>query len=228
MKNYQYFLFDLDGTIIDSSQGIGNGVRYAFKKLSIDKKYIEATIKNIGMPLQHFISSVYQFDEKTKIKAVKFYRQYYKKKGIFENKVYKGIRKILEKLKSENKTICLATSKPLIFAKKILKYENLDQYFDIIIGSRLNNTLFEKSEIIACVLKKLKNPSKDQVVMIGDRDYDIFGAKINSIDCIGVTYGFGSRKELVKAGATYIVEEAKEIEIFSCGSSSKKSEEPRK
>jgi phosphoglycolate phosphatase len=136
---------------------------------------------------------------------------YYNEKGIFENYVYNGITDLLIDFKANNKILIIATSKPEIYARQILVYFNLDKYFYYIAGGTLDGTRVKKADIIAYALKACNIDHFDEVLMIGDREHDIIGAKTVGIDSMGVLFGYGDRDELEKAGATYIVETVSSI-----------------
>lgn len=210
MKKYKYILFDLDGTLTDPSVGITKSVEYALNKFKIAVEDREELKKFIGPPLINSFIEFYNFSKEDAVEAVRIYREYFSVKGIFENKLYNGIKDMLEKLKKHDKILILATSKPEKFAKQILKYFEIKQYFDIICGATMDEKLCEKNDIIRYALSKIKN-FEGNAIMVGDRKFDILGAKENLIDSIGVTYGFGSEKELLLAGANYIVSDCNEI-----------------
>ncbi len=201
---YKYLLFDLDGTITESKEGIIKSVQYALKKLGIETCNQNDLEKFIGPPLLESFMNFYFFDEEKANLAVRYYREYFQEKGIFENKVYKGVPELLSKLKEHGCIICLATSKPEIFSRRILDYFDLTKYFEIIKGSNLDGSFNDKKDIIAFILNELNITDKNQAVMIGDRRHDISGANENGIDSIGVLYGYGEHKELLREGATAI------------------------
>ncbi len=206
----KYILFDLDGTITDSQEGIKNSVEYALKYFNIEISNRTELNKYIGPPLRQSFMKFAGLSEKDSHIAMTKYREYYGPKGIFENNVYTGIKELLIKLKKENKKIILATSKPWIYAEIILEHFDLKQYFDFVAGSELNGVRTKKADVIAYAVKKYKISVSD-AVMVGDREHDIYGAKENNIKTIGVLYGFGSRQELESAGADYIAENVKNI-----------------
>lgn len=208
--SYKNILFDLDGTIIDSGKGITNSVKYALKKLGEDIPPMEVLYKFIGPSLKYSFTTFCGFDQEKALKAVELYRETYRLKGVYENDLYKGIKELIIALFNKGKTICLATAKPQIFAHKILQQFELDQYFSHIVGATLDGSHSEKSEIIELAIIK-SQCNCNESVMIGDREYDILGAKANNIDSIGVLYGYGSKEELAVSGATFIVKKPVEI-----------------
>ena len=206
----KYILFDLDGTITDSQEGIKNSVEYALKHFNLEVKDRAELNKYIGLPLRQSFMEFAGLSETDSHMAMTKYREYYGPKGIFENKVYNGISELLEKLKTEGKKIILATSKPWIYAEIILEHFDLKKYFDFVAGSELNGVRTKKADVIAYAVEKYKIPVSD-AVMVGDREHDISGAKENNVKTIGVLYGFGSRQELESAGADYIAENVENI-----------------
>ena len=140
-----------------------------------------------------------------------YYREYFGEKGLFENEVYAGIPDVLAALKQAGKTLLVATSKPEIYTNRILEHFDLARYFDVVAGATMDETRNEKADIIAYALKQIADADPSKIVMIGDRKFDILGARENGIDSIGVLYGYGSRAELEEAQATFIVEKPEEL-----------------
>lgn len=213
---YKVVLFDLDGTLIDPRLGIINSVTYALNKYNIEVKDSSELLKFIGPPLVVSFETFYNFSKEKAIEATSFYREYYKDKGVNENVLYDGVKELLKKLHENNFIVGLATSKPEIFAKHILLHYDILKYFDIIAGATLDGNISSKEQVIELALSKLSNYSKNQIVMVGDRHFDINGASYHLLDSIGVLYGFGSKEELKEANATYIVDSIERIfEIVS-------------
>ncbi len=207
--SYQYILFDLDGTITDSKQGITNSVAYALKYLGISVENPDTLCKFIGPPLTESFKEYYNLSDIETETAIQKYREYYSEKGIYENELYSEIIHLLEKLKQNGKKIILATSKPTIYAKKILEYFNLEQYFHFIAGSEMNLSRYKKEDVIRYAIEQNKIVDKVEVIMVGDRKHDIIGAKENEIASVGVLYGYGGREEL--SGADFIVEKVADL-----------------
>lgn len=208
---YNTFLFDLDGTLIDSSEGIVNSVIYALKKMGIKETDREKLLAFIGPPLNDSFSKYYGFSEEKCWKAIEAYREYYKDKGIFECYVYDGIEEVLKKMKEAGKKVLVATSKPEIFAKRILEHFSLASYFDCIAGMALNGERGTKAEVIAYAFEENNITDLSKVLMIGDREYDVIGAHKIGVNCLGILYGFGSREEFKNVNADYVEEEVKDI-----------------
>lgn len=211
MKCYNTVLFDLDGTISDSGEGITNSVKYSLKKFGIIETDYEKLKKFVGPPLYASYEKYYGFSHEEAIKAVEYYREYYNAGGIFELRIYDGIIDLLKYLKKSEKKIILATSKPEIYAEKIAKKFGFHELFDNISGALLDGSRIEKDDIIRYALERVGESDISKCIMIGDRSYDVLGAKAFNMDSIGVTWGYGDRDELEAAGATYIVDKAEEI-----------------
>lgn len=208
---YSIVLFDLDGTLTDPGEGITNSVAYALGKFGIKADDKTQLYSFIGPPLKDSFMKYYDFTESDALLAVDYYREYFRDKGIFENRVYDGIPQLLSDIKRSGRKIALATSKPEKFAKQILKHFDLSEYFDFIGGATMDETRSKKSDVINYVLKSLDITNKATVVMIGDRHHDIDGAKQNGIESIGVLFGYGNDEELKNAGATYIAKTVDDI-----------------
>ena len=210
-KDFQYILFDLDGTLTDSAEGITKAVQYALKHFGIDVPDITDLNKFIGPPLKDSYKRYYGFDEEKAQEGLIKFREYYEDKGLFENKVYDGIEEVLKTLKENGKTLIVATSKPEVHAKTILEHFGLAKYFDFIGGADLEETRVKKGDVIKYALKEAGVDDFSKVIMIGDREHDIIGGKENNLKTIGVLYGFGDVVELTQARADYIAKEPKDI-----------------
>lgn len=208
---YQTVLFDLDGTLTDSGIGIINSVVYALQKYDIVVSDRAELNRFIGPPLDKSFEIYCGFDREQAKEAVEYYREYYREKGIFENAPYEGVAEMLKTLKDNGKTLIVATSKPEAFAKEILDYFELSEYFYYIAGSNMDGTRTEKQEVIRYALETAGVSRKSSVLMVGDREHDIIGAKAVGIDSLGVLYGYGSREELMRAGAVYLAESVPEV-----------------
>lgn len=200
----KYILIDLDGTITDPKLGITKSIQYALKFYHIMEEDLDSLCKFIGPPLRTSFMEYYGFNEEKTEEAVAKYREYFAVTGLYENEVYEGMKELLSNLKAEGKTLIVATSKPEIFAQKILDHFELSQYFDGICGATLDNTRGTKEEVIRYALKQHNIEELSEVIMVGDRLHDMEGAKAVGIASIGVLYGYGSREELEEAGADWI------------------------
>ena len=211
MKRKQYILFDLDGTVTEPFEGITNCVAYALKHFGIEVEDKSTLRPFIGPPLIESFQEFYGFSKEQAEEATKKYRELYNVEGIFQNELYKGMEELLAFLKEQGKTVVLATSKPDVFANRILSYFKIDQYFDFVAGSEINGGRNTKIAVIQYALDQTGITDVSQAVMVGDRKFDILGAQHFGMDSVGVFYGHGSREELEQAGATKIVETVSEL-----------------
>ncbi len=205
MKNYSTVFFDLDGTLVDSGEGVRNSVEYALNKFGIEVENKDSLSCFIGPPLTVSFKTFYGFDDEKADTGVAFYREYYREKGIFEGYVYEGIEECLKRLKKAGKRIMVATSKPEVFAKMVLEKFGIAKYFDFIAGATIDEkTRANKIQIMQYAFDSCNVSPKD-VIMVGDRLFDIEGAKHFGMECIAVLYGYGSQEEFEEYGAEYIV-----------------------
>ena len=213
----KYYIFDLDGTLTDPVVGITSCVRYALEAYGISEPDQNKLKKFIGPPLIPAFMEYYGVDRITAQNMQEKYRERFVIKGLYENELYPGIPALLSALKDAGKTVGLATSKPLVHAKKILQHFDILQYFDILAGASLDNSLGTKEEVLARALRQIaqregsqKPPSDKETaakcIMIGDRKYDILGGHRFGLDTVGVLYGYGSKEELTEAGADLLAE----------------------
>jgi phosphoglycolate phosphatase len=198
-------LFDLDGTLTDPKIGITKSVQYSLKAFGINIDNPDELIHFIGPPLRDSYKIYHSFSDDEAEKAVEKYREYFSETGIFENSIYDGIERLLQMQYAMKKTLAVATSKPTVYAEKILRHFHIDQYFSFVSGSELDGTRSQKELVIRHALDNLKAVSVQEAVMIGDREHDILGAKKLGMDSIGVLYGYGTYEELSSVAADYIV-----------------------
>ena len=208
---YDVILFDLDGTLTESGIGITRSVAYALKKHGIIEADQSKLDRFVGPPLIDSFMRFYGFTAEQARQAVDDYREYYAVTGIFENRVYDGVVEMLQALKAAGKKCVLATSKPDHYAVQILEHFGLAAYFDFVAGATMDEKRTNKADVIAYALA---HTGAENVLMVGDREHDIHGAKAHGLDSVGVLYGYGSREELERAGATYIAATAEEILKF--------------
>ncbi|MBP3633602.1 MAG: HAD family hydrolase [Oscillospiraceae bacterium] len=208
-----HVLFDLDGTLTESGIGITRSVMYALRQFGITERDPETLARFIGPPLVDSFHKYYGFPMEQAELAVKYYREYYSVTGIFENRVYDGVREMLSALNERGVGCVLATSKPEHYAVKILDHFDLSSYFTAVCGATMDTSRSKKADVIAYALKTVgADPAR--TVMVGDRDQDILGAKTFGLSAVGVLYGYGSREELLSAGADALAESALDILRF--------------
>lgn len=214
---YQYLLFDLDGTLTDSAEGIIKCVQYAAEKMGAELKKAEELRVFVGPPLSESFQNVYGFSVADTQQAIAYYRERFKPIGMFENAVYPGIPEMLKAMKENGKINLIASSKPQEFVETILEHFDIAKYFDIIVGASMDESRNTKEAVIEEALFQLKSTdrygqySDDKCVMIGDRKYDIHGARYFGLRNIGVSYGFAPVGELEEAGADVIVDTVEEL-----------------
>lgn len=208
---YKYVLFDLDGTLTNSELGITKSVQHALKKFGIEVEDRTVLRPFIGPPLGESFQVYYGMSKEDSERAIEYYRERFSVKGLYENEVYEGVEKMLQDLKESGKKLILATSKPEKFTMLILEHFDLLKYFDFVAGATMDGSRGEKADVIRYALEISGIEDKSEAIMVGDRKFDILGAKENGLASIGVLYGFGDRVELTEAGADYIVEKAEDI-----------------
>lgn len=208
---HDIILFDLDGTLTDPGEGITNSVAYALRKLGQTPPPRTELESYIGPPLVESFGKLAGLDRPTAELAVKYYREYFAETGIFENELYLGVHHMLQRLRDAGAVLCLATSKPTVFALKILEHFDLTKYFHQVVGSELDGRRIKKADVINYALELLEVTDKSRVVMVGDREHDTLGAAACGVYSVGVTYGYGSRQELTDNGAGHIVDSVEEL-----------------
>jgi phosphoglycolate phosphatase len=202
--------FDLDGTLTNPKPGITRSIQYALKKLDHQTIPTEDELTwCIGPPLRASFVKLLG-GEHSADAALSYYRERFSEIGLYENIVYAGIGDVLTTLRKSGRRLFVATSKPHVFAERIIDHFDLRQYFERVFGSELDGTRADKSELLAYALKASSaDPSRS--VMIGDRSHDMIGARNNGMTAIGVLYGFGSEQELIAAGAACVCATPKAI-----------------
>ncbi len=204
-------LFDLDGTLSDPKIGITTSVAYALEKFDIKVDDLDDLSTFIGPPLLNSFIEFYDLSDSQAERAISYYRERFSTVGLYENIIYDGVKEMLEKLKQQNKQLIVATSKPTVFAVKILSYFQILEYFTFVAGSELDGSRSNKADVISYALNENKIDDLSDVVMVGDRKHDIIGAKTIGIKSIGVLYGYGNEEELSSAGSDIIVSNVAEL-----------------
>lgn len=201
-------LFDLDGTLTDSGEGIINCAIYAMEHYNLPIPPREELRVFVGPPLTDTFMKFGVKPEDAQ-EAVKYYRERYIPIGMYENKLYSGIPELLEELRKEEHNLCIATSKPENLAVEILQHFGIDKYFQYICGATLDHSRDTKEQVIAYLMSQCK--SEYPWVMVGDTVFDIEGANAHNIPAIGVAWGYGLVEEMRKAGAAAIVYDTHEL-----------------
>lgn len=216
MKKYKFLLFDLDGTITDSEEGILNCVRYGLTSCGFPVPDYDTLKAFIGPPLVVSYQEICGLSYEDTEAAILKYRERYSEKGIFENRLYDGISELLFDLKNSGYKIALATSKPEIFARRILDHFGIAEAFDAVAGSSINREDETKADMIRLAMERLglAEENKREVLMIGDRKHDILGAKECGVDVAGVKYGYAPEGELTEYGADIIAESVAALRAF--------------
>ena len=210
---FDVVLFDLDGTLTDPKQGITSCVQYALANIGIDEPDLDNLEDFIGPPLKEHFMERYSLDETTAKVCVDKYRERYNPIGVYENKMYEGIDKVLETLKERGIKLAVASSKPAMLVNVVLEHFGLMKYFDVVAGSELDGTRTRKSDVIRYAFELLdeKGLSHERPIMVGDRKHDVIGAGETGIPCMAVAYGYGSMEELTAEHPDFIAKKVSDI-----------------
>lgn len=211
MSFYPAIFFDLDGTLTDPAVGITTAVAYAVERMGFTPPPREELLHYIGPPLKDTFMRDYHLTDAQGDRAVALYREYFAPKGLFENRVYPGIPQLLSALKQRGIWVGLATSKPEVFARRILDHFALSCYFDEIVGSELDGRRVKKADVVAEVLSRC--PCRP-ALMVGDRFHDVVGAHENGLPAAGVLYGYGSPAEMAEYRADYTFDSVAALHAF--------------
>ncbi len=220
---YRYILFDLDGTLTDPKLGITSCVQYALGKMGIEEPDRDKLEPFIGPPLLDSFRDYYGLDGEKGQQAVAYYRERFRTIGLFENEIYPGISQMLEKLQKAGIHLAVASSKPTVFVTQILEYFGILSCFEVVVGSELDGRCSQKDEVVREALAQLLKGTETEgqesgnmayrqdVAMVGDRKFDVEGAKAYRIVSVGVSYGYAAAGELEQAGADVIVKTVEEL-----------------
>ena len=208
----KYILFDFDGTLFDSAEGVTKCVQYALKKFGIEAELNELMCF-CGPPLTEMFAEKYGMDEKTAKTAVEYYRERYYPTGWLECRPFAGMPELVRKLRAEGLTVAVATSKPTESTERILDRFGMKDDFDLISGATLDGTKSQKWEVIAYALETL-GIDPQEAILVGDRKYDVLGAKKCGVDCVGVAFGYADPGELEEYGAVYVAEDTDDLYDF--------------
>lgn len=211
--NYKYIFFDLDGTLVDPKLGITKSVQFALDKFGITED-VNSLKHFIGPPLNKAFHKYYGFTEEQAMEAVGYYREYYAPIGLYESTRYRGITELLTKLKHADKKLYVVTSKPTFLAVEVVRFHKMAEFFEDVHGCLPDLSNADKTTLIKETLEMIDEQNKNSVVMIGDREHDIIGAKNNGVDSIGILYGYGSREEMTNIAPTRMVQSIEELEKY--------------
>lgn len=212
-ENYDLILFDLDGTLTDSGEGITKSVQYALSKLGIEEPDLENLRKFVGPPLIDSFENYYGFSREKAILARQIFNERYQPIGWKENTPYDGIEEVLKALQEEGKMLGIATSKPADTAERVLTYFGLREYFPVFCASPLNGIGGEKAGRIRAAIEDAKalGCEAKNVIMVGDTKFDVLGAHECSIPCVGVTWGFAVEGEFEACDTEFVVDTMDEL-----------------
>lgn len=212
---YKAILFDLDGTLTESGEGITKSVQYALEKMGYPEMDLEKLRVFVGPPLLEQFMKYAGMSEEEGRQAVVYYRERYSVTGIFENRVYDGVPNMLGELRRKGYLLAVSSSKPEYFVTKVLDHFGLTGYFDEIVGSEMNGNRTGKAEVIEETLRRLQlSDHREQVIMVGDKEHDVFGARKCGLECIAVSYGYGTMEELTQADPLKIAASPEEVLDF--------------
>lgn len=213
---YNAVIFDFDGTVCDTGEGILKSAKFALDYYGIDAPEYQELTFFIGPPLLITFQEKFGADAALADKLVKKFRERYTNKGILESKIYSGIKELIIKLKDENIKLGIASSKPQDYVEALLERDGIKQYFDSICAVTFSADCESKANIIARCVKEL-DVAGNETLMVGDKKYDIEGARANLIDSAGVMWGYGGRIEFVEAGAKFVAEKVDDIYSIALG-----------
>ena len=210
-------LFDLDGTLIDSSEGITKSTQYALAHYGIIENDLSKFYKFIGPPLVASFKKYYDFPEEQAVEAVAVYRERYNKIGLFECSLYPGVRECIEKLKAQGYLIGMASSKPEVSCRRILEHFGILELFDDVVGATFDGRIDTKEEVLNEVMRRWSDVPKDDMCLIGDTMFDVEGANQVGIRTVAVNFGFGNVQEMVEAGAVAVCDDMEELPEIVAG-----------
>ncbi len=208
-------LFDLDGTLVNSQEGITKGVQFALREyMGIEEQDLESLRCFIGPPLALMFDAKYHIPKEHIEPTISKYREYYDSIGMNECALYPGAQEILQHLREKGYIIALASSKPEENCQGILENLGVAHYFDYIVGATKTPERREKVLVLKEAFRRMGVTDLNEVVLIGDTKYDVLGAKAAGIDCVGVTFGFGTREELLESGAVAVFDTMAQVEEY--------------
>lgn len=212
MRKYDYVIFDFDGTVTDTGEGILKSLQYSFEQMGDPVPDLSDLKKFIGPPIHYSFVTFYGVKEEDVGKYIEKYRERYRKIGIYECCLYDGMLDTLKTLRKNGVKIGIASSKPVSLIYDVMNYLKITELFDAVVGTRFDDSNHSgKKDLVMQSMAELGATDKSRVLMVGDRYFDIDGAKGAGVDSCGVLFGYGNEQEFKEHGATYIVASAQEI-----------------
>jgi len=204
-------LFDVDGTLIDSSEGITKSVRHALGRYGIEENDLESLKKFIGPPLWESFVEYYNFSKDDAREAVNKFRERYNVKGLFECSLYPGVRECLEELKAKGYFLAVASSKPEVTCRRILEHHKVLDLFDDVSGASMDGKVETKEDVLRQLFARIPDIRPEEMVLVGDTIYDIAGAKKYGLGAVAVSFGFGNVDEMLAAGADALIDDMNKL-----------------
>ncbi len=212
MKKYKAILFDLDGTLTESGIGITKSVQQALERMGKPEPDLDKLRVFVGPPLKEQFMKYAGFTEEEADKAISYFRERYHVTGVYENAVYDGIEDMLKALKEAGYVLAVASSKPEILVNQVLEYFHLEHYFTEKVGSEMDGVRSRKSEVVEEALLRLGlKDDREHVLMVGDKEHDVFGAREAGMNCVAVTWGYGTAEELAESHPMLTINHPKEL-----------------
>ncbi len=218
---YQYIIFDLDGTLIKSEEGLYDSITYALEKSGVDPGDRKDMKRMIGPVLWESFQKFYNMSAEEADRANAYFVEAYDKEGLYNVSVYEGVEEMLVTLRNAGRILLVVTAKPRDMAERVLNHTGIDRYFQAVIGPAREDKKTDKGSLLRKALRFLAKTGtdrfqKEQTVMVGDRMFDIQGAAETGLRSIGVLYGYGDRQELIHAGATYLADTPADVVKLIC------------
>lgn len=218
MRKYDYVIFDFDGTVTDTGEGILKSLQYSFEQMGDSVPDLSDLKKFIGPPIHYSFVTFYGVKEENVGKYIEKYRERYRKIGIYECCLYDGMLDTLKTLRENGIKIGIASSKPVSLIYDVMNYLKITELFDAVVGTQFDDSNHSgKKDLVLQSMEKLGAADKDRVLMVGDRYFDIDGANGAGVDSCGVLFGYGNEQEFKEHGATYIVGSAGAIVKLALG-----------
>ena len=214
MTKYDYIFWDFDGTIMNTYPGVSESVKYALRFYGIEETDEKNLRSMIGPPFRESFPGIYGFDQETTEEVIKRYRSYYRKGAMFHGDLYPGVQEAAAAFRKAGLRQAVTTSKAQEMCENILEHKGWTVMFDDVFGATLDGRISTKIQVLNEAIRILGNPDRSRIVLIGDTKYDADGAREAGIDCIGVTYGFGTAEDLLGHGACAVFDTLGEVKEF--------------